>query len=36
VKSQVYNLLKKFEREGIELDDQLIKNIAWKFQQVAL
>lgn len=36
VKSQVYNLLRKFEREGVELDDQLIKNIAWKFQKVVL
>jgi tRNA A37 threonylcarbamoyltransferase TsaD len=26
--------LRKFEREEVELDDQLIKNIAWKFQQV--
>lgn len=34
IKSQVYNLLKKFEREEIELDDELKKNIAWKFQQV--
>lgn len=34
IKSQVYNLLKKFEREEVELDDQLKKNIAWKFQQV--
>jgi N6-L-threonylcarbamoyladenine synthase len=34
IKSQVYNLLRKFEREWVEVDDKLIKNIAWKFQHV--